>query len=298
MTTPVHTCAFRCMPSALAGLVRAGVRRAPGLTPGGTVPAIRVSLPNVRPDPDRLAAYRAVCGFGDDGCLPVTYPHALAGPLHLAALTHPAFPFRLPGLVHVRKTVVQRRPLAANERVDLQVDLGGHREVEKGLEFDMTTAVTDGAGATVWSGVSTNLLRTGGGSGPGRRAGPDLADYRRGASWSAPVGIGWRYGRIAADLNPIHLHVLTARLFGMRRPIAHGMWLFAGSLAALGVQGGAGSICLDVAFRRPVPLPAQLQQWCRQDTDTDGMIYRVTDPTGDTLHLEGTVAAGAGAHGS
>lgn len=38
-------------------------------------------------DGQRLAAYRKVCGFADDGLLPPTYPHILAFALQMQLLT-------------------------------------------------------------------------------------------------------------------------------------------------------------------------------------------------------------------
>lgn len=41
--------------------------------------------------------------------------------------------------------------------------------------------------------------------------------------WSLASDLGRRYARVSGDINPIHLHALSARAFGFRRAIAHGM---------------------------------------------------------------------------
>lgn len=51
-------------------------------------------------------------------------------------------------------------------------------------------------------------------------------------------GAGRAYGALCGDLNPIHVHALTARLFGFKRPIAHALYITAMAEAALRRAGG------------------------------------------------------------
>ena len=68
----------------------------------------------------------------------------------------------------------------------------------------------------------------------GSPTGEELAaDRRVRRSGGCLRDIGRRYGAVSGDRNPIHLYPLTARLFGFRRAIAHGMWTKARCLAAL-----------------------------------------------------------------
>ncbi|WP_258038084.1 MaoC/PaaZ C-terminal domain-containing protein, partial [Streptomyces sp. SM5] len=60
------------------------------------------------------------------------------------------------------------------------------------------------------------------------------------AEWRLPGDLGRRYGAVSGDRNPIHLHPLTARLFGFPRHIAHGMWTVARCLAEAETGAGAG----------------------------------------------------------
>ena len=96
--------------------------------------------------------------FADDGCLPITYPHVLAMPLQFAILTHPRFVVRLMGLVHVANDIQQSRPLPDAGPVELRSWIEGHRDVDRGHEFDLFTAVEDGQG-TAWIEKSTLLAR-------------------------------------------------------------------------------------------------------------------------------------------
>ena len=53
------------------------------------------------------------------------------------------------------------------------------------------------------------------------------------AGFTAPADIGRRYGLVSGDMNPIHLSAPSAKLFGFRQAIAHGLWTKARALAAM-----------------------------------------------------------------
>jgi acyl dehydratase len=72
-----------------------------------------------------------------------------------------------------------------------------------------------------------------------------------------PGDVGRRYAGVSGDRNPIHLHPLSARLFGMSRPIAHGMWTKARCLAALESEL-PDAFAVDVRFKVPVQLPGKV----------------------------------------
>ncbi|GAA1268217.1 MaoC/PaaZ C-terminal domain-containing protein [Saccharothrix xinjiangensis] len=234
-------------------------------------------------DPGHLARYNRVCGFGVRDELPVTYPHVLAFPLQVRLMTGPGFPFPLPGLVHVANRITRTRPLLVGEPLSLHVELADLRPHERGRQFDVvTTASVDGE--EVWVDVST-YLRRGGGSPSGERAGGDRATAPEPtAVWRVPADAGRRYADVSGDRNPIHLHALTARAFGFRRAIAHGMWSKARCVAAF--EGRLpDAVEVDVRFRAPVELP--------------GRVGFSTTPTGDGRrfalwsdrpHLEGVIS--------
>lgn len=276
------------MPAAGAGLIRAGLARKPGLAEGATIPRIEVTLPGVRVDEGRLQRYRQICGFEPGPDLPATFPHVLASPLHLSVLTRPEFPLPLVGLVHVRNEIRRERALGADEELALRVWVEGHRDVETGLEFDLFTAVTDASGAVVWQETSTNLLRRrsrkSGRSGP-----PDTTGLELSERWHVPANIGRRYGWVAGDLNPIHLHPLSARMFGFPRAIAHGMWFHARAVAGLVRDHEPPALHVRAAFRRPIFLPSTVVlRAARRDGTVD---HAVTDESGETVHMTGELTA-------
>ncbi len=63
---------------------------------------------------------------------------------------------------------------------------------------------------------------------------------------------------MSGDVNPIHLHPLGARALGFPRHLAHGMWTWSRSLAALG-RGSLGPSRSRVWFTKPVFLPSSVE---------------------------------------
>ena len=284
-----NTLEFKELPSAWTGFLRAALARGTGLKPGQSIPPIVARCRGVVADAEALRKYRSLCNFRIDGKLPPSYPHVLAAPLHLQVLTHKAFPFKLLGAVHVRNAVTQHRAIAANEVLDIEVSVEGPRPVDAGLEFDLVTRIFDTTGNVPWESTSTNLIRKGSGGGGKKKSGwtpPDWSQYQVVESWQTPEDIGRRYGLIAGDVNPIHMHALAAKPFGFKRAIAHGMFSYARSVARI-IPPGQEALQLTVAFKRPVFLPSRVELLMREDGQ--GREYLLTNAARDTVYLEGRV---------
>ena len=277
---------------------RAGLSMVPGAAAlpwvaggGGTVPGTALVRTGVRVDRDRLAAYARVCGFDLSDTLPATYPHLLAFPLALALMTDGTFPVSAIGLVHIDNRIVAHRPIDAGETLSLRVSATPLAPHPRGRQFTLRSeAWVDSE--LVWEESSRNLSR-------GRRddsvpapgGPPDSSALPASATWRLPGDLGRRYGAVSGDLNPIHMHPLTARLFGFPTAIAHGMWTTARCLAQLGTEVG-GACTVDVAFRKPILLPAKVVfAEARGDA---GLAFGVRDARRGAVHLDGRVSAGVG----
>lgn len=267
------------------------LRRVPVVGPSKatTLPDLALALDDVALDPGHVADYARVCGFALRDAVPPTYLHVLAFPLAMRLMTDSSFPFGVLGLVHVENVIEHVRPVTAGEAVSFRVHAEDLRDHPRGRQFDVVAVATTGDGERVWEGRST-YLRRGGGSGGGKddnkpeRAAPPAPE----AIWSIPADIGRRYGAVSGDRNPIHLHNLSAKLFGMPRAIAHGMWLKARVLAALEPELPA-SFTASVRFKLPVLLPAKVAfSTTAQD---GGRAFALHDAKRGLPHLEGGVQA-------
>ncbi len=269
-----------------------GVSRLPFLGGGRSadVPDLTLALDQVEVDRDRLAAYDRVCGFDVRDTLPVTFPHVLVFPLQLSLMTEPSFPFSAMGLVHTVNRITQHRPIGAGESLSVRVGPTPLEPHPRGTQFSMRSEVHVGT-ELVWEEASTYLRRGSGGgssgSSEGRREDP-AESLPASATWKLPGDLGRRYAAVSGDMNPIHMHPLSARLFGFPSAIVHGMWTKARCLAALESRL-PDSFTVEVSFKRPILLPATVQS--AAEPEGAQRRFAVRDARKGTPHLAGTLSS-------
>ncbi len=310
-------------PSLLPLFARASVSLIPGVSKlpflggggGREIPELALSLSPVAVDRERLAGYDQVCGFSLSDVLPPTYIHILAFPLHLSIMTDQSFPFAAIGLVHIANEITQHRPVKASERLSLRAWPTAVEPHPRGQQFALRTEARVGE-EVVWEEVSTILKRgnppssarpaaparaADEGSSAPRVAGsgssaPRVADEElpTTVTWKLRGDLGRRYAAVSGDMNPIHMHWVSAKLFGFPSAIAHGMWTKARCLAAL--EGRLpDSFTVEVSFKRPIVLPASVafgEVALAADTAQAGIRFGVHDARKGTPHLDGTVKFG------
>jgi MaoC dehydratase-like protein len=288
-------------PSMLPMFARAGAAMIPGASNlpfigggGRDVPDLTLRLTDASIDPDRLSAYNRVCGFDLRDAVPVTYPHILAFPLQLSLMTDSSFPFGAIGLVHIYNRIVQHRPISTTEQLQIEVRATPVEDHPRGRQFSLISEVRVGD-ELVWEEVSTNLKRGSGHDGseaPGREL-PKAEDLPGTATWTLSGDLGRRYGSVSGDLNPIHVHPLTARLFGFKSAIAHGMWTKARCLGALQARL-PDAFTVEVAFKKPIFLPGKAE-FCEsaEGGAAFDVPFGVRDPRKGSSHLDGRAFSGA-----
>ena len=286
-----HSLEFARAPAVWSMYPRIMMSRKPPLVPAGSaVPRIEARLAKVSIDRKHLASYSEICGAAAGTTLPIAYPHVLAMPLHLAMLGAEAFPVKLFGLVHVQNRIAMRQPLSAEEPAEIRAWIEGHRDTERGQEFDLHTEYVV-ANEPLWDETCTFLARkkpAAGTTKPVARADatPDGVAVQS-SSFRAPAGLGRRYGFISGDVNPIHMSDLSARAFGFPRAIAHGMWSLARLASDFEAASFDGGCELSVGFKLPIYMPAwlMLQRWPIEN----GSGFALRDGQGEKPHLTGTL---------
>ena len=255
---------------------------------GGSLPEDRLARHGVTADPAHLASYAQVCRLPLNDVLPATYPHMLTFPLQMTLMSDRSFPLALPGLVHVRNRIDVLRPIGAGEPLDLEVWAENFALHRSGAAVDLrATASVDGE--EVWRSTSTYLAR--GAKAPDGAPEADIevsvGDLERvAATWRIPGDAGRRYAKVSGDVNPIHLSGLTAKAFGFKRAIAHGMWVKARVLGALAGRL-PDALALDVSFRKPLFLPSTVTLSTAQADG--GWDVAVRNAKSDTEHVIGTI---------
>lgn len=233
-----------------------GVNRLPGLrkVSPSEFTGVRVTTAPTRVDAAHVARYAQVCGFPRKDTVPVTYPHLLTFAGQMEVMASPQFPWAAMGAVHVENTLTSHRPLRLDETVGVEVVAETTRPHPRGTVVDFVSTVTSGD-EVVWESVSSYLVRGRGDEDAPR--GLDLEGPDGRVTWRLDDNLGRRYARVSGDVNPIHLHPLTARALGFDRHIVHGMWTKARSLAAF-ENRLPHAVRVEVAFKRPVHLPSRV----------------------------------------
>lgn len=262
-----------------------------------TLPDVTYTVSRLSIDMDHLNKYNQVCGFKDNGLLPPTYLCVLSQTLQMNMMTQEAFPFPMLGLVHITNSITQHRPIAPYETIELSCAFGELKPHDKGQQFDFITTAKV-MNELVYEAKTTYLVRgkTDAKKKPSDKVAkpvPQTEDIH--GIWRVPENIGRIYAPISGDFNLIHIHKISAKAFGFKTAIAHGMWSKARSLAELGDLPDAYTI--DVTFKLPIFLPAQVELIGKSEVskgrgkakDKKTIAFTLYDAKSDKPHLAGSL---------
>lgn len=250
-----------------------------------------------------LARYRDHCRFADGTgpTVPLPYLFVLANGPQLALLNHPDCPYPAGGLVH-RSVTFQRGPRLADapDVVQVRVRLADRGSAARGgrdIEVHATLDADDAGGGPLGTVTSSFWVRGPRPEGAGRVAAVERPPEDRAVPLVFERRRGRRYASLSGDWNPIHLHDLTARLFGFPRAIAHGLDL----LSCVVARGAlADPAVIEAEFKRPVPLPSRtIARYApsrlganSSALDAADLGFALTDGDGVVVHLAGRMANG------
>lgn len=208
---------------------------------------------------EKISRYRSVCGFERGlGKAADTVPAPFLQTLFVGLLgryiSSGFFPVTPLGLIHTRQFMELRRPVREQEVVDLSCRLQEMVPTEKGILSRFVLEVRSGE-ELVWKGISEFLTRSGKKAEKSQRKAEVFLEPQ--TRIPVPLNTGRQYARVSGDYNFHHLFRITARLFGFRQSMAHGMWSLARVTAELEKAFDMGKgFHMDAAFKLPVFLPA------------------------------------------
>lgn len=258
-------------------------------TPIEALPELRYVRPRVALDAAHIARYARICGFSHAQGVPITYPQMLTFPLLMAFFASAECPWPALGTVHLANRIRQYRRLDAGDELRVELATGRLIAHDKGQVFTLEMKAWHND-EVAWEATQT-LLRIGVAHPRGPAFASELGavtELSRQADFRASRSIGRRYGRVSGDLNPIHLSTLSARMFGFRRAIAHGMWTKARALAALMPRAVTGPAEVSVEFKTPLFLPVRASLWTSHRES--GTLFEVRNAAGDRPHLRGRLS--------
>lgn len=251
----------------------------------------RATWKNAQADAAGLEKYRKLVGLENDGTIPPMYIHAMVMPLRMTMFTHDSFPMRLMGLVHFTNKIDVTRTIKADETFTVISEINGINQTEKGQSFDVITEMRAGD-ETVWKETANFLSplppskRAKSGKPADKPAEPDWGEPV--AKWDVAANAGRVFSSVASDINPIHMSAFTAKLFGFKRAIAHGMFSVGRCVATILKDAPIdGPYSVDVRFKRPLFIPGSVALHTINDDASTRFLLKV-QPKGEP-HVEGTI---------
>ena len=250
------------------------------------LPQVEYVVDSFKVDQDHLKRYNDICGYQNNGYTSATYLAVVSQSLQMHMMTSEAFPFALLGLVHIRNQVQQYRKIGIHEKLTLSCQFGELKPHDKGLQFDFLTRVKV-AGEVVMEGLTTYLSRQKTEQTTSSKVKEEqVPDYQVQSVWDVAENTGRRYALASGDFNLIHIHALTAKAFGFKQAIAHGMWSKAKALASLDLPDAYDA---DVYFKLPMFLPSKVEFLTSGDSKLTQILIR--NETSQKPHVSGIVKA-------
>ena len=253
---------------------------------GKGLPTLILKKENVSIDKDKAKQYAQVCGFkSNNDFVPSIYPHIIAFSLHMELLLDKNFPFQIVGMVHINNTITQYKPIPYDANLTLEVYFDEMKEHAKGKIIPIITKFYH-YGELVWESRSENLKITKKSDSKAKKSSEAALEGEQ-EKWSLDTYAGLRYAKVAGDINPIHLFPITAKAFGFKRHIIHGMWTKARAVAALQEQIGNQPFKVHVDFKLPIFLPSKIT--FTHKTSKKGIDFEVRDNKNEKPHVKGEV---------
>lgn len=188
-------------------------------------PSLAAQVLHLQIDPQHFQKYQQF--FAYNAPVPnAPYFYLLAQKAQLWFLTLPQFVFKPMGMVHLGVSFNQLGALELKADYQLQLDLHSVRTCKAGVIFEVRARFVIGdAPVLEINNIYLNRIKN-----LSPEPLPQLFDFKEDLPESQNEVLYYRQKRIrryailSKDINPIHLSRLSARAFGFRRAIVHGMY--------------------------------------------------------------------------
>ena len=112
-------------------------------------------------------------------------------------------------------------------------------------------------------------------------------------SWEIPGNMGRQFAKVSGDVNPIHMSNLTAKIFGFKQAIIHGVWLMSRTMADLEAEllknpQGLSGITMQVNFKLPAFIPCWVT--LHKNITEHGLNFVMKDSAGEKPHMSGSIS--------
>jgi acyl dehydratase len=206
-----------------------------------------------------LQQYKKFVGFTNDPGIPLSYFYLFAQRAQLSMMMDSRFTYPVPGLVHMANSMQSIGPVDATLPMDLKITATQEPVTQTGrlcILFDVTIGQL---GMPKVRCTSRYLGKRGNKKDAAKDNVEPQLNLEPIADWAVPQDTGRRYAALSGDYNLIHLWPWSARLFGFKKPIAHGMYSVAKAQALIESSLGKPVTSLEATFVKTAPLPGDVK---------------------------------------
>lgn len=248
----------------------------------------RLSFHNITINPKDIIRFAAFIGSGNP--TPLTYIYILAQRAQAALMLQKEFTIAIPGLVHIYNRLQQVNPIDYTAPFDIETQVDIEYKAEGSLVPTFSVAFLQ-QGQVVARCNSIYLAKRKSNK-PKSTAAVDDPVTKPFLTQEIiiPANAGRQYARVAGDRNPIHTSTLLAKLFGFKRPIAHG-WYLVSKIVNLCEQHQNNTYkTINVEFKSPVFLPGAIVLQVEEKSD-EILLFSALSKETNKLVLTGSLRA-------
>ena len=250
------------------------------------LPNLEVRIDNLSISEKDTNAYNRLLGFGLTNHIPSTYLFVKSFNLKTYLMSSMEMPFPMLGMVHFANKIKQIEPLNYNEKFSIICRTGNLIAHSKGQAFEINTSVEIN-GKSIWEETMVSLCKGKEGIGEVLEWDiQDIADKYEKRTWNFEDNLGLKYAQASGDFNPIHLHPISAQLFGFKRHIIHGMYT-AGKVLAQFSKVWNQPHEFATSFKTPIFLPSAVV--FRNSEVENNITLDVVDKSETQPHLKGYI---------
>lgn len=222
--------------------------------------------------PKHYQRYQEITSWGESQIHPV-YPYALLTDLHLQLVSDVGFPYSAFGILHRREEITLLKSLGPGEWA-FSCQLLDLNDQEGELTFKIRSELSIN-GELCWVSQTYAIKRQ------TKRAKhlkkqdnviSDITPWLK-ESRELPCSLGLRYGLLSGNIDPIHIHPLSAKLMGHPTSIMHGMWGVAYSCSLFQREGHNVSLgnSISIKFISPIYLPREISYFSSENAQYFGL---------------------------
>lgn len=279
--------AFESLPRLPVLYLKAGIKR--NSKQLNSLPELSLKVSGFKINRNQLSNYLSTFEYESTKLMPAPFLYLATQAIQLYMLTLPEFPLSPAGLVHLGVRFEQTKELPPEWQGDVVMSIINQRRSRKGLVLDIESRFENNTGTVCLTITSTYLARAvkvrNDDSLPKLvRFDEELLNGGRAFESSFSVGrhAGKRYARLSGDYNPIHLYGWSAKLFGFKLPIIHGLYMVSKAYSELYKQYKILPLEGTFQFKSPLYLPGKAD--LRLKANNDHWTILVNSSESDHLH--------------